>query len=127
MNIGAWVVASMGVSLTGTRILELVFAGAWKLRERRELMRVAAANLMTNPAVVAFYYLAAVWLFPGGAKNGAENICLWAVEGILELAAISVEALSYRKYSRGIRRPWLFSISANLFSYWAGAFLQKLI
>ena len=70
MKIGAWIFASMGVSLTVTLILELVFAWTWKIRERRELMLVAAANLMTNPAVVAF----TIWLpsgfFQAGQKMG---------------------------------------------------------
>ena len=42
----------------------------------------------------------------------------------LEAAAAAVEAVCYRSAGK-IRRPWLFSIGANLFSVTLGAVVTK--
>ncbi len=125
MKIGTWIFAAMGISLAVTLVLELAWAWLWKIRERRELLLVAAANLLTNPAVVACYYLAAELVLSDGRET--EKWILWAVKGFLEISAAAAEAFCYQKCSRAIHRPWLFSISANLFSYWAGVCLQNII
>ena len=117
----------MAVSLGLTLIIEIVFALFWRLQSPRELLLVGAVNLLTNPIVVAGYYLAR-WLvlkdFPGAP--GMESA--WILKGVkllLEAAAIGTEAFSYRMASRDIQNPWLFSLLANSLSYFTGNLIAK--
>lgn len=112
----------MAVSLGLTLIIELAFAFFWRLQNPREFLLVAAVNLLTNPAVVAGYYLAR-WLILGNFLGIPGMKRLWILKGIkifLEATAISTEAVCYRLASRDIRRPWLFSLLANSLSYFIG-------
>lgn len=102
---------SLAVSLLLTLILELGFALLWSLREKglrtkRELLLVVLVNCLTNPVVVllantalARWHWGALPLIP-----------------VLELCAILVEWLCYRACSQSLRRPFLFALTANLFS-----------
>lgn len=107
--------SSLGISLLLTLILEGGFALLWSLRtpklcSKRELTLVALVNCLTNPVVVllantalAHWHWGALWLIP-----------------VLELGAILVEWLCYRACSEALRRPFLFSLCANLFSVLTG-------
>ena len=111
--------SSLGISLLLTLILEVGFALLWSLRTPglragRELTLVVLVNCLTNPVVVllantalAYWHWNALWLIP-----------------ILELAAILVEWLCYRACSEALRRPFLFSLCANLFSVLTGFVLN---
>ena len=113
--------SSLGISLLFTLILELVFALAWsirtpELRSKRELTLVVLVNTLTNPVVVllantalAHWHWGALWLIP-----------------VLELGAILTEWLCYRACSYAIRRPFGFSLCANLFSVLTGFALNLL-
>ena len=126
MKTVAWTAAFMGLSLAVTLILELAFSWFWKIRDKKELLLVIAANFMTNPAVTGCYYLAASQLLPAVWPE-TGSLPLKILKWTLEAAAVAAEALCYQACSRNIRRPWLFSAGANLFSYGTGALLQKLL
>lgn len=102
---------SLAVSLALTLALELSFALLWGV-ERRDLRAVALVNVLTNPAVVLCHH-AAAWYLPQ---------MLAAVTLALELGAVGVEGLIYRRRSQ-ISFPWAFSACANAFSFLAGLLL----
>lgn len=104
---------TFAISLGLTLILEWIIALLCRLRGRDYLLLVLV-NILTNPAVV---YLNMV--FSAAFPNGGD---LWQIP--LELAAVAVEALCYRKFARSIHRPWMFSLVANGFSYGCGLLLE---
>lgn len=102
---------SLAGSLALTLILELAFALVWRA-DRRDLVAVALANVLTNPVVVLCHHAAARYV-PG---------LLTAVTLALELGAAAAEGLVYSRRSQ-IRRPWAFSLWANAFSFLSGLLL----
>ena len=106
--------AVLGVSLVLTLVLEEGFALAWGLRGRRELALVALVNCLTNPPVVLLYNTA-VWLL------GWNPLLVTAA---LESAAVLVEWWCYRTYSEQVKRPFVFALLINLFSYSAGCIVN---
>lgn len=105
---------SMAASLALTLLLEEGFALCWGLRGRRELAVVALMNVLTNPAVVL-------------AHHTAVGLWGWSdapVTAALECLAVLVEWRCCRACSEQLRRPFLFALLANAFSYGAGALLQ---
>ena len=102
---------SLGVSLALTLLLEGFCALLWKV-EQRDMPLLFLANLLTNPVVVLCRH--------GAAALWPEGLVLATL--LLELWAVGTEGYLYRTRSR-IRRPWRFSIGANLFSYIIGCFL----
>lgn len=106
----------LAVSLLLTLLFEEAFAFAWGLRGRRELGLAALVNVLTNPPVVLLYYTATgLWRW-----NAAP------VTIVLEAAAIAVEWRCYRAFSEQVKRPFLFALLANLFSYGAGCAVNLL-
>lgn len=106
----------LAVSLLLTLVLEEGFALAWGLRGRRELGLVALVNCLTNPPVVLLYYTA----------TGLRQWSAVPVTIILEAAAALVEWRCYRAYSEQVKRPFLFALLVNLFSYGAGCVINLL-
>lgn len=102
------------ISLGLTIILELVFALILKIREANDLILVIVVNVITNPAVVLLSYL----------LLKRTNFPQILVVLVLEAAAVLVEAIYYRRYAEKIKRPFLFSLGANAFSYFIGLFLN---
>lgn len=122
---GPWIVPVMGVSLALTIFIEAGTALLWKIRNPWDLALTGAVNLLTNPAVVAVYYLAENAV---RVQGKAERIwILIPLKVILEAAAIGTEAVCYKAAGRTIRCPWMFSITANMASYWIGAGLQRIL
>lgn len=112
---------SLAVSLLLTLLLELGFALLWSLRKpglraKRELLLVILVNCLTNPVVVLLSHTAAAHL-----RRGTPGIIFF-----LELAAVLVEWLCYRACSDSLRRPFWFSLCANLFSVLTGFILNAL-
>ncbi len=106
----------LALSLALTLLLEEGFALAWGLRGRRELAVVALVNILTNPAVVLLYHTAVgLW------RLGAVPVTI-----ALESAAVLVEWLFYRACSEQLRRPFLFALLANAFSYGVGCIINLL-
>ena len=107
---------SLAVSLVLTLALELGFALAWGLRGKRELTVVALVNCLTNPPAVLLHHAAVHTL-------GWGNV---PVTAALELAVVVVEWRCYRACSEKLKRPLLFAVCANGFSYGAGCVLNLL-
>ncbi len=103
---GHWL-SALGVSLAVTLFVELVFALACG-RRGAALLLTAAANLVTNPAVVLAVRM-------GGAP-------MWVMEALAVLA----EALVYRRSGR-FPRPFLFSLCANALSFGLGLLIPYII
>ena len=99
-------------ALAMTLVLELVFALAWGVR-KEGLLVVGLMNLMTNPAANVLYYFGVQLLgWPP----------LWLTLA-LEAAVVAAEGICGRGI---IRRPWLFALLVNLFSYGVGALIQTM-
>lgn len=101
------------ISLGLTLLLELPLAWILGVR-RRDLGLAAAANLLTNPAVVLIYTLL--------PRSG---ILLHTV--LPELWAVVTEAVIYQRLGRCVRRPVLLSLETNTFSYFMGLLLRRLL
>ena len=105
---------ALAVSLLLTLVFEEGFALAWGLRGKRELGLVALVNCLTNPAVVLLHSTA---------------VTLWQwndipVTLVLEAAAVIVEWRCYRACSEQVKKPFVFALLANLFSYGAGCMIN---
>ncbi len=114
---GFWLLPVIGISFILTAAVEITFALAAGIRTKKDLLLVFLANLLTNPAVVLLYYLAAYHT-------------AWAPEAIklsLEITAVLAEAYCYMIYSVDIRRPFLFSFVANLISFSIGAIAGRIM
>lgn len=107
---------SLVMSLALTLALEELFALLWGLRGRRELGTVALVNVLTNPPVVLLHHTAIGLL--------GWNVAVVTV--VLETAAVLVEWRCYRLCSQQLRRPLLFALLANVFSYGAGRVINLL-
>ena len=108
--------AVLAVSLLLTLALEEGFALAWGVRGRRELGLAALANCLTNPPAVLLYYTATgLWHWNA----------VW-VTLVLETAAVLVEWRCYRAFSEQVKKPFLFALLANLFSYGVGCAINLL-
>ena len=108
------IIISLVVSLPLTVILETVFLLAAGKRGRRDLLLLVLANVVTNPAVVLIYSVAA-------AYTGLHRAVIITP---LEITAVFIEGYYYKKYGADFRRPYLFSVAANAFSYGAGFLIQ---
>ena len=107
----------LALSLLLTLVLEEAFAFAWGLREKRELGLTALVNCLTNPPVVLLYHTAAgLWRWNA----------VW-VTLVLEAAAVAVEWRCYRAFSEQVKKPFLFALLVNLFSYGAGCAVNLLL
>lgn len=106
----------LAISLLLTLIFEEGFALAWGLRGKRELGLVALVNCLTNPPVVLLYYTA----------TGLWHWNAIPVTLALEAAAVIVEWRCYRAFSERVKRPFLFALLINLFSYGGGCAINLL-
>ena len=105
-------ISTLAISLVLTLFFEVSFALRWGLRQKHDLIVVILVNLLTNPVVVLLYYT-----FPQ-----AKDFVL-----LLEASAFLVEAVCYRFCSLTIKKPFLFSLCANLISYCAGCVINLLL
>ena len=106
----------LAVSLLLTLVFEEGFALVWGLHGRRELGLAALVNILTNPPVVLLYYTA----------TGLWHWNAVPVTIALEAAAVLVEWRCYRAYSEQVKRPFLFALTINLFSYGVGCVINLL-
>ncbi len=105
------------ISLGLTIVLELAFALIFKVRRTYDLILVIVVNIITNPAVVLLNYL----------LLRHTDIPQLLIVLILEAAAVLVEGIYYKRYAEKVRRPFLFSLGANTFSYFIGLILTKIV
>lgn len=106
----------LAVSLLLTLVFEEGFALLWGLRGRRELGLVALMNCLTNPPVVLLHHTA----------TGLWHWNSLLVTVILEGLAVLVEWRCCRAFSEQVKRPFLFALLINLFSYGAGCVINLL-
>lgn len=105
---------TLALSLLLTLLLEGLFALLWGLRGRREWAALGLVNLLTNPAVVLLYHL----------STGLWEMNAVLVTAILECAAVVIEWRCYKGCSEQLKRPFLFALFANAFSYGIGLIIQ---
>ena len=108
---------ALAFSLALTLVLEIGFFFLAGKRNKRDLLLVVMVNVLTNPVVVLLYWLAA--LYTGWNTT--------IVKIPLEIFAVLTEGFYFRKYGQSFKRPFLFSLAANMFSFWAGVLLQQLL
>ena len=108
---------SLIVSLILTLMIETAFFFLVGKRNKKDLLLLVLVNILTNPAVVFLYWMAMLH----------TNLNRIIVIMHLELFAILTEGAYYKKYGQDFKRPYLFSIAANVFSYGTGVLLQYLL
>ena len=108
---------ALAISLGITLILELAFALFWGIRDHHDLRLAVLVNVLTNTIVVFVYYYVRLRRLP--LNYGWITI-------VMETFAVVTEALLYKKFSRTVQRPWLFSLSANAFSYAVGELINSI-
>lgn len=110
-------ILSLSCSFLLTVAVECTAAFLLGLRNKRSLLIVFLANVMTNPVVV--YTMNLLHLY----GVGAERLILL----LLEIAAVGVEALIYcRAFGHG-QRAFSLALLLNAASFAAGWFVQFLI
>jgi hypothetical protein len=102
---------ALALSLGLTLLLEAGFFLLTGKRDGKDLLLLVVVNVLTNPAVVLTYWLAPHQL----------------MKIPLELSVVFTEGFLYKKYGRGYKRPYLFSIAANAFSFGTGVVLQRIL
>ncbi len=101
---------SLALSLGLTLLIELPLALFLGLRKGLDLLCVVLVNVVTNPSLVLILNLVSM-----------QRVPPWYLIALLELAAVAVEALFYRKcLSRCPISPVLFSLILNGISYLGG-------
>jgi len=105
------------ISLLLTEVLELCFAYILKIRNKSDLLLVLVVNVITNPPVVLLSYL----------FNTRTGVPQFLTVSVLETAAILTEGLYYRRYAEAIKRPFLFSLGVNAFSYLTGLLINYIV
>ena len=108
---------SLAFSLVATLVLEAAFFWLTGKRNRRDLVLLVLVNLLTNPALVLLLHL--IYWF--------TNLNYLVATVVLELIAVAVEGLYYKKFGQEFKYPFLFSLAANAFSCTIGILLQLLI
>ena len=115
--IGNALFASLGLSLALTIALEAGFFLLIGKRNKKDLLLLLLVNVITNPVVVLSFWLAVLY------TDWNKYIILIP----LELFAVLTEGYCYKKYGIGFRKPYIFSLVANMFSFWAGELIQLLL
>lgn len=98
------------LSLILTILIEVLFAICYGVRDKKDYLLICLGNVLTNPPVVLIH----TWLLVTFSFGGL------LIKLPLELLVIVIEALLYRKYAKQVFHPVLFSIMANVFSYFIG-------
>ena len=109
--------AALALSLVLTLVFEVFFFFIVGKRDKKDLLLVVMVNVLTNPVVVLLYWLAALYT--------TWNTTIVKIP--LELFAVLTEGFYFRKYGRSLKRPFLFSLAANAFSFLMGLLLQMLV
>lgn len=107
-------IKSLILSLILTIILELLISYMLGIRNKKDFKVVILVNIYTNPFVV----------FLSNIVQLMNNTLLYYYSVfILEIGAIIIEALLYKKYLKGVINPIRLSIYSNIFSFCIGIIL----
>lgn len=109
--------AALAISLSLTLLLEICFFFLTGKREKKDMLLVAAVNVITNPVVVLVFWLTALYT--------DWNRVVVIIP--LELFAVAAEGYYYKKHGQDFKHPCIFSAAANAFSFGIGALLQQFI
>lgn len=101
-------------SLVITLVLEIIFFYLAGKKNKRDLLLLSLVNVLTNPPVVFFYWLAVLYTDLNSA----------IVKIVLEFLAIAVEGYYYKSCGEEFKRPFAFSWAANTFSFSLGIVIQ---
>ena len=107
---------ALAASLSLTIVLELALLFILGIRDRKDILLIVLVNIITNPLVMLLYWLTISHTYWHTA----------IIKAPLELFAIVTEGYYYQKYGRRFRRPYTFSVVANLFSFGIGELLQHI-
>ena len=110
-------IVALALSLIMTLVLEIGFFFVTGKRNKKDFLLVVLVNVLTNPIVVLLYWLAYLY----------TNWNMTIVIIPLEISAVLTEGFFYMKYAQSIKRPFIFSITANAFSYFLGILIQRII
>ncbi len=95
-----------------TLAVELLCGLAWRV-SNRDFLLIVLVNCLTNPVVKLLSLLLDARLNAG-----------WIL--LLELSAVLSEAFCYQKRGENVRRPLLFSLTANAASYFTGVLIARI-
>ncbi|MBQ5333465.1 MAG: hypothetical protein J6K92_09445 [Oscillospiraceae bacterium] len=113
------ILMAMGMALLLTILLEGLFGALWGVRGGRNYIIMLLANILTNPLVNVIHSFCAYELRMG-------KLPMLFITIFLEMAAVIAEWVVYKSRT-DIKKPFLFSLSANAFSFLCGIFLNILI
>ena len=108
---------ALAISLFLTLAFETAFFFIVGKRDKKDLLLLVLVNTLTNPLVVLLYWLALAYT--------NWNMILVIIP--LEVFAVVTEGYIYKKNAKSIKRPFLFSLAANAFSYTLGLLLQTFV
>jgi len=106
---------ALAFSLAMTLSFEIAFFLITGKRNKKDLLLVVMVNILTNPVVVLAYWLAYFY------TNWNTIIVLIP----LEIFAVLTEGVYYNKYGQSFKRPFIFALSANAFSFAIGFLIQR--
>ena len=109
-------ISSLSFSLLLTLVVETGFFLLFGKRSRKDLLLLLLVNILTNPVVVLVFWLVELY------TDWNTYIILIP----LELFAILTEGYYYKKYGLSFRRPYIFSLTANMVSFGMGELIQSL-
>ena len=110
------ILVSMGYALLLTVLLEGLFGVIWGVSGGRNYIIMLLANVMTNPLVNVIHSFFAYEL-------GIDGVAMVLITAVLEFAAVIAEWLVYKSRT-DIKKPFLFSLCANGFSFLCGIFIN---
>ena len=108
----------MGIALLLTILLEGLFGAVWGVKGGRNYIIMLLANLLTNPLVNAIHIYFAY-------EMKLDGLAMAIITVLLEIAAVIAEWLVYKSRT-DIKKPFLFSLSANGFSFLCGILINLL-
>ena len=111
------ILSSLAISLVLTLVFEAGFFFLAGKRNKKDLVLLVLVNTLTNPLVVLCYWLTILY-----TQFNAALVLLF-----LEVFAVVTEGALYKKYGLEFKRPFLFSLAANSFSFAVGMLLQMIV
>lgn len=112
------IIKAMGVALLLTILLEGLFGAIWGVNGGRNYIIMLLANLLTNPLVNVIHSYFAY-------EMRLDGILMVIITALLEISAVTLEWLVYKSRT-DIKKPFLFSLCANGFSFLCGILINLL-
>lgn len=107
----------LSISFGLTLLIEEAFAFITGVTSKEDLLLIFLVNLLTNPAaVICYYYI-----------TSFTQLNSVIIKIPIELIVIFIEGFYYKKYSVFIKKPFLFSVFANVFSFGTGLILNAIL